>query len=994
MEVARAPYATPASWAEPTSRMQTNMQTNSVSPPTSGRSIPSLSELMHRASESPSLGGGAGSRPGEKSYSEPSTPALFNSPGSKSDQAKFTRIPLSQLMASSANPDRHGEAHHPIQLSPSTSTASVPSVSPSQQSGRIPPSAQSAGAHPMARQDSSQPYPPTFHSPVIDSFVQVPFNSSSIPKTASLGHDAHMNGAVQRTVQQTGAPGPRASVGSYSSLPRSPRAHPLPIREYQDQRSASLGSVPSHPHQSIETMPAGAPTFVQTHTTSPTEMQRDLPETSLTGQKAMAANSPDVEQEIRRLTDVVNTTSPLALHAVLRKFWRPFIFQQATDDHTSFVLRAGLQNASPKVMERVVRDKSFPSQNIIPFLPKKQSVIDMCLAGATPQMIQDNVSADVLDDVLFTRMTVMPARKLATMLAEAGRLGFTLDDLVDEEDDTVLPAPPKIPSRHAATTQMSGVQPSVPPQSSQHPTQGPSHIPTLSGLQSAPYQHQQQPYNNVAYAREGPTPSELTPSAAGARQNPSASLYCGNCKQKLPSLSGYNYHISKNVCEKGIPYDAKWSCHNCLKYFTTKQGQTYHQMKRVCYGLDIEPATAPSEQPVPAVQHPSVPSQPAAASFPPQPVSSAYAPRAELPRYHAPAEPELPARQANIQPISQSRKSPASTPPPASNRLYPSELPPEQLNELNAEIDAIQRQYERAVANIPATLTPQEREQKLTSLKNSYNTRKSVARKKHGVSLRKRVEPTYRVTPPPKNELVQSFRALPPLTSAPPKAAPYATPTTAQAPAQTTSGFNAINHNHSSGGSASRSTVPEIRPPNWEFEMNHLGQRLNQSIKRTMDSSPDSPPATVQRTAAVTRPSMVMNDHEQHDRELQGRSMASAPNREESRLIDLTADSSTEAEKLNKDRDSSTDDDEDLPAIPRRRMSDNSAQRSQPMVVLDPASKRHDSYPSTFVRASSVDNQGSPRRREKGKQYAIRGGRRSSYADRGSQRPSTSGSAF
>ncbi|RFU32176.1 hypothetical protein B7463_g4191, partial [Scytalidium lignicola] len=947
MEVARVPIASQPSWAAPATKMRTDMQMNGTSP-TSGRSIPPLSELMHRASMSPNLGGNS-FRSGEKSYSEPATPALLNSP-SQSDQARFTRIPLSQLMASTSESNRHGDSQHAMQPSPSASTASVSASSPRPSSG------------------------------------------------------FHVNGIVQQTLPPTSSPTPpvlsaRSASGTFPSMVRSPRPQPLPIREIHELRSVSVGPSSSNPYQPTENQLArAARTFPsQSHQTSPIEMQREGHEESYSttnGQAPMPATSNDVEAEIRRLTELVNETSPQALHAVLRKNWRPFIFQQATDDHTSFILRAGLQNASAKVMERVVRDKSFPSQNILPFMPQKQSVIDMCLSSATSKMIKENVPADVLDEVCYSRLATMPAQKLVTMLATASRLGYSLDDIVDE-DDYVIPAPIKQPSRQFANTQTSNVQPHLPlpsvastpippiiQRSSQPLATSGAHLPVVQERDPMA-QYQQKQYHNSSLPPQNAPQRELTTNTLEIRQNAPAPLICANCKLKLPSLSGYNYHLSKNICEKGMPHDAKWSCHNCLKFFTTKQGQTYHQMKRVCYGLDIEPATAPSEHEVSAVQlPPPVPSQPsAAASFSPQPVNTGHLPRVDITRYPMVTGPEISSRPAGMQSVSmqsavQSRKSPTSTPPPSNNRVYPSELPPEQLNELNAEIEAIQRQFEKAVANIPATLTPQERDQKLTSLKNSYNTRKSVARKKHGVSLRKRIEPTYRVTPPPKNELLQSFRALPPLSSAPPRSASYAAPSATQS----TPSFNAINQNPPS--SASRSTVPEIRP-DWGLEMNSPGQRLSQSIKRTMESSPESPtgmrPATVQRTESVTRPSMMLNGTTQG---------------EKSKFIDLTADSSSNEfdRSTGKEKDSSSDD-EDIPAIPLRRMSDGSAIHSQPMVVINSSPRRHESYPSTFVRASSVGSQNTtPRRREKGKQYAVRGGRRGLFGDRSSQRPSSSGS--
>lgn len=540
------------------------MSANST-PPKSGVSIPSISELMSRVSTPPrSHGTGSYNQP-SKTFSEPTTPAVVPSP-TGSDQERYTRIPLSQLMSSGTEQPQNAEARRGLLPTPPTSTIPGPAALPreptahspltgtptSEPTGSFSFAGQNAGSHQMMRQDSSRSTASTYRSSPRDPFVHVQFNKANSPRENSINADTHMTGVQQTSPHASAMPLPLSSArpiqAPLPSLSQSPRSNPLPARA----APAPLNAY----HRAEHELATPTTTLIQSPSAPSFEGKgepREAYYSTPSGHHLAPETSKDVEEEIRRLSEVVGQTSPQALHAVLRKHWRAFMFQHATDDHTSFILRAGLQNASPKVLERVVRDKSFPSQNILPILPKKQSVIDMCLASATPEMIQENVPTDVLDEALFTRLSVLPGKELLSWLAQAGRLGYTMNDAIDLEEN-VIPAPRAQLSKQDPDTHMSNAPPLAqrPPAV---PVANPSGIP-LSGARLAPEQERnsaaqyQQPYSTPTYAPQVQPLRELAVDTAKTRQNVLPSLHCTNCNRTLPTLSGYNYVSACDGTEK------------------------------------------------------------------------------------------------------------------------------------------------------------------------------------------------------------------------------------------------------------------------------------------------------------------------------------------------------------------------------------------------------------------------------------------------------------
>ena len=168
------------------------------------------------------------------------------------------------------------------------------------------------------------------------------------------------------------------------------------------------------------------------------------------------AESTKLEKEMAQLKDVLAQISPEAAQRVLRQQWRVFLFEPYNEDHISFILRAGLKNSSVRIIDRVFKDRATVKGSVIDILSKKQSIISKVFQNAGYDEVLDLLSQPVLDRALSERLKDVPAKELIRWLAEADRLGYSLDDILDEEDESVLPNVPSRPQTEDEDAEMSG----------------------------------------------------------------------------------------------------------------------------------------------------------------------------------------------------------------------------------------------------------------------------------------------------------------------------------------------------------------------------------------------------------------------------------------------------------------------------------------------------------------------------------------------------------
>ncbi|PMD63469.1 uncharacterized protein K444DRAFT_321058 [Hyaloscypha bicolor E] len=486
-----------------------------------------------------------------------------------------------------------------------------------------------------------------------------------------------------------------------------------------------------------------------------------------------SAESIKLEKEIARLNKVLDETSAQAAQKVLHDKWRFFLFDQYDESHISFILRAGFKNANPTVTEKVLQDKSLFKEKLIDVASRKAAVIEKVITNATVPQLVHACPQRVLDEVLAERLKTVSAKQLIAWLARADRLGYKMDDIIDEDDESVVP---RAASVDADMTEVFEVEPAPRFASSYRDPLLAEQEKNLEAQRieklKADVVRQQQQHQQHQQHQQQQHQQQQLPHQTQAGQK----LSCPDCRVVFPTTSGYTYHTTKKPCKKIPPVlSSKWWCENCIQGFTTKQGMDYHKLKGVCTAEDIAPATSPSNQllqeaasqaqrPPPA----PTPSQVHVPSIPRPPFTSHPPPTQSTPATsHISSTQVVPSQKSNPQVTIQrpplrtpsAPTPPVSTPgprkqaPPSDVRQSPSELPAERLAALNRELQDADDRYQQQIDEIPATYTEAERTTRLVSLKNGNASRKSQIRKAYGVSLRLRekdklARKAARVTPP------------------------------------------------------------------------------------------------------------------------------------------------------------------------------------------------------------------------------------------------------
>ncbi|KAH7412593.1 hypothetical protein BKA64DRAFT_332667 [Cadophora sp. MPI-SDFR-AT-0126] len=533
------------------------------------------------------------------------------------------------------------------------------------------------------------------------------------------------------------------------------------------------------------------------NTTSPKSQSNVQPDYGL----PTASQSIKIDKEVARLNEVLGDISPEAAQKVLKEKWRMFLFENYDEAHIAFIIRAGLKNANAFILDRVLKDDGGFKDSLLKHAVKKPGFLEKVLKNTPAETIADHISEQALDYMIAERFKTVPGKTLIKWLATAERLGYKVDDILDEEDESVTP---NVASRDRSVEVLDVVPTStykqLPPQYHQPYPQPPSYQPHLANpykdpllveqerqavLNTQQAQHVQAAIARSAQSahasslRRGPSTTSPSPgpasgpAAAMARQEqhiraqavPTGPLICTNCRRSfLPgAFDGYTYHITKKVCEKIPPSGGyKWQCANCLSGFTTKQGLDYHGLRKVCFGGGIAPPTPMQmSTPVPSSVGPAmlpplnsgVSQAPRTASAPNQPPSRppiyappppSQAPQSQQPQVVPSTQAARPIPQISQPPI-QIPRPPLATPrgpgrpkKPEPIRHSPSELTPEKRAALEQAIQDAENETAEKIAAIPSEWTAEERQRRITSLNNANATKKSQIRRAHGVSLRMR----------------------------------------------------------------------------------------------------------------------------------------------------------------------------------------------------------------------------------------------------------------
>lgn len=270
---------------------------------------------------------------------------------------------------------------------------------------------------------------------------------------------------------------------------------------------------------------------------------KDFRLSSVERQSPSSSDSTVNEQKSYLRKALLNVSSDVA-QAILREQWRVFLFTKGDDDvneHITFVLRAGLKNAKPSQLTRTFRDTGV-MKNILEEVSNKQPVITQALKNASAEQIQNLVPGDVLDQAfserfknasaeqieallptnildqaLVERLKIVSAKTLIRWMAEADRLGYSNDDILDENDETVIPNIQDSPqNQNDSDTEMT--------------YDGPANnfAPSLDPLEAE--QQQTTIAQAAQFAAQLDAPEILL-----------ADLRCPTCTYKFDTVRGYNY---------------------------------------------------------------------------------------------------------------------------------------------------------------------------------------------------------------------------------------------------------------------------------------------------------------------------------------------------------------------------------------------------------------------------------------------------------------------
>ncbi|KAL7815298.1 hypothetical protein V8C44DRAFT_324096 [Trichoderma aethiopicum] len=458
------------------------------------------------------------------------------------------------------------------------------------------------------------------------------------------------------------------------------------------------------------------------------------------GGEAKAGGNDEKARAYRALLDLVQKTDASVVRQVVREHWGKCL--TGSEYHSSFVTNAAINYSPPGVISRTMADLG---EKVVKASKRE---IAKHFSGQDLDEIADligpKLSSHFQDRVMATRLETIGAQDLINALARAERLGYHINDIVKKKPgpggESVIPGintlitslPPQMPPH-----QMHGAPPPpMPP----HPGQGPPQQPHPA-YQPHPSQHYgvpqgqhpvPMPMNGAAVHHGQPAPSQPPPPVSTPRQTAKAAgriVYCGTCHRPCSSQEALNYHHKRAKChtlKQGENTSAD-TCVHCGSLFESSGGLAYHLKSDVC-GVHSEATRLQMIELVKQWEH-------MRKQAPSQPPNTYIAPSYQT-TPSRPAGAATPAARAYTTP-SQNVSTPVATPSPSSNDPY-AKLTPDQRRAFDLEMKQVDDYYLGQMRDAQARLPAGPREEEIAKLKNRYNTKQSMTRKKYGIRLRGR----------------------------------------------------------------------------------------------------------------------------------------------------------------------------------------------------------------------------------------------------------------
>ncbi|KAM0427578.1 hypothetical protein ACHAPT_007539 [Fusarium lateritium] len=412
-----------------------------------------------------------------------------------------------------------------------------------------------------------------------------------------------------------------------------------------------------------------------------------------------AAQSVQESNEYQQLLQLINNSPATAVRQVIRDKWDKVLL--GSQFHIAFLLNATMHQASPETLSRAV--KGF-GQNLVQ--TSKRELMEHLTASDFDEIVDlilPRVSNQFLDKALAKRLETIPARHLVNALARAERLGYDVQDIVQEQNGEQV-----IPSLHSIT------MPSTTP------------MPTMVVRQYQPQPPFSQQAPQVMQPAQPMVPMAMSQAMPQTMPNPPDVHYCA-CGWPCSSKEALDYHQKKRACHKARPEDeaGRDICLHCGCRFGSGGGLLYHEKSHVCGTYNHE--TGEKMRNLIAAVRQQGQHTPAAPTPPPQVrnVAMSQPPPRSTPNGAARSN-----WAASPQP---SQQLPRSTP----GRDPYAHLTQQARMEFEQRMKEAEERYGKMMRDA-MELPEGERAQRLASLKNSYNTKQSTTRKKYGIRLRER----------------------------------------------------------------------------------------------------------------------------------------------------------------------------------------------------------------------------------------------------------------
>ncbi|KAI6785620.1 uncharacterized protein J7T54_005954 [Emericellopsis cladophorae] len=398
--------------------------------------------------------------------------------------------------------------------------------------------------------------------------------------------------------------------------------------------------------------------------------------------------------EFADTSNAIKRAKPSVVRHVVRDNWDRCLM--GSEYHTAFMLNAILHQASEATLRTAVKDfgaKMVQTSKTAIFQHMTTRDID-----ELADQILSKASPAFLDKAVAQRLETATARNLVNALATAERLGYTIDDYVEEKGPNS--------EKETVTPDVRGLYKQV-QQSSQHS----SSATPVHGLPNGG-QH-------ISVGQQG-----------------ISLLVCPTCTRPCSGPRALEYHQRKGVCRDAfdIAKVGKTACPHCGLNFGSPHGTKYHTKSQVCgeYDAQVEQAMWQALQEF-ARRAPSAPLTWSTAAVGPK-TSGQMTPQGQ-----ATQSPRLPPSSSQTPvPMRTAANAHQATPkPPGAVEDHYAHLDPKTLKAWTEERLSIEEKYGVEIRSAMKLPEPHATDE-LIKIKNRYNTKQSVTRKKYGIRLKER----------------------------------------------------------------------------------------------------------------------------------------------------------------------------------------------------------------------------------------------------------------